>query len=105
MTKVEMTVAYHLPPDAVTALYDLVEAPTADAVLGYYERGLHPGACIANILCNDLWMAVVNADRSDATHLADLTHWIYVYLPHSARGNEERFRNWMEMHSRSKQND
>lgn len=65
-----------------------------DSIERYIEHGIIPGSFLQAIICNDLRMAVSQADRVNTAFIPTIVRWFYNYAPSQCCGSKGRMMAW-----------
>ena len=68
---------------------------TRKSLDNYLVYGLPPGGFLTNVLCNNLYGAISNADHINIQRLPDIVRWLNFNAPPHSYGHPEGMKYWM----------
>jgi hypothetical protein len=77
--------------------YGVIRIPehTEAAFRRYFEHGFEPGSFGMAVLRNDLFEAVMRADRENRDSIGNIVYWLAETAPDGSWGNEEIVLGWL----------
>ena len=75
-----------------------IPSHTQYALTQFVERGVPQAGFLYNVLCNDLFNAVVSANSEDISALTDITAWLHAHAPEACWGIEAKVLRWTADH-------
>jgi hypothetical protein len=61
----------------------------------YFRHGYEPGSFGRAVLCNDLHMAIMRADRDNRALLYQIVYWLQENAPRGSWGSPELVQGWL----------
>ncbi len=74
-----------------------------DSITHYIEDGYAPGSFLTAIICNNLRMAVEQADAENLNNLPAYVDFFYNHAPMGCWGSKERMEKWIKEKAEKKE--
>ena len=82
--------------DGLPVRYDLLPESLRGGAQRYIEHGIPMGIFLHAVASNDLFTAVVCADKVNLANIRQLVLWWHDYAPPDCHGSAEKVQAWME---------